>query len=78
MKAALTWLSRLLSEGDGSPSTKRVLFFIAVVGITGVIIGYVAVKRQLDTSVVDLSKAVLFSTGGAYGVGRIAEATENK
>lgn len=72
MNKVLVWLGRMLSEPDGTPSTKRVLFALSVVACLAFVAGYL-LKKGLDQQVVDLAKSVLFTTGGAYGVGRFAE-----
>ena len=72
MKPVLAWISRALSEGDGSPSIKRVLFALSVIACLAFIAGYL-IKHGLDEHAIDLAKTTLFTTGGAYTVGRIAE-----
>lgn len=67
-----TWIGKMLSEADGTPSTKRMLFVLAVVSCLAFVAGYL-LKKNLDQNVVDLAKTILYTTGGAYGLGRYAE-----
>lgn len=67
-----TWIGKMLSESDGTPSTKRFLFAVAVLSCLAFVAGYL-LKKGLDQGVIDLAKTVLYTTGGAYGVGRFAE-----
>jgi hypothetical protein len=72
------WVSKMLSEGDGTPSVKRVLFALSVAGCLSFTAGHIVAHRGLDSAAIDLAKTTLLTTGTAYGVGRITEATEKK
>jgi hypothetical protein len=72
-----TWLARLLSEGDGSPSTKRVLFAIALLASIIFCAIDLGINRHLTSVSADLCKCAIYATAGAYGVGRCAEANES-
>ena len=66
------WLHKMLSERDGSPSTKRVLFSAAVAaGLLVFVANYV--QHGLTSEGVSLLTAILVATGGAYVGGRFAE-----
>ncbi len=70
-KKILIWLSKMLSEGDGTPSTKRVCFFCAICACIIFCAGLLCSKNaQLC---VDLAKWLLTAAGGAYGITRFAE-----
>lgn len=71
------WISKLLSEGDGTPSTKRVLFSLAVVSAVAFAGGDICAARALTDHAVSLLQTALLYTAGAYGAGRFAEAAEN-
>jgi hypothetical protein len=75
MNRALSWISRALSEGDGSPSIKRLLFAVTVVASLAFIAGYL-ISHGLDANAIDLAKTTLLTTGGAYTAGRFAESRE--
>lgn len=75
---AKAWLSKLLSEADGSPSTKRVLFTIVIVSVLTFCAIDIGLRHGLTGTTSDLLKCVVAATGGAFGLGRCAEAYENK
>ena len=67
----------MLSEGDGSPSSKRVLFCFAVVAAIA-FCGYdIAIHRGLTPLSVQLASAALVATGGSYAISRFAETAES-
>ena len=77
MKAFKQWLSKMLAEKDGTPSTKRVLFTVAVLVTLGLVGVSVWLRLPIDENAKDLCKFIVGSTAAAYGVGRCAEAHEN-
>jgi fumarate reductase subunit D len=77
MKPAIAWIAKMMSEGDGSPSTKRILFVVSVLACL-VFCAVHVVMHGLESNTIDLAKGVLFTTGGAYTAGRFAEATEKQ
>ena len=66
------WFAKMLSEPDGTPSSRRVLFALAVVACLTFCAGYL-VKQGMDEKLVDLAKTVLYTTGGATTIGKFAE-----
>ena len=71
LAAAFHWLSRALSEGDGTPSSKR-LFFAAAVFAAIAFCAYDIIRHNgLTPQTIDLSKTVLYVTATAYGVTRL-------
>jgi hypothetical protein len=76
-KAVATWITKAFSEGDGSPSVKRLLFGVAVISAILFCAIDLTIHRGLTSTAGDLLKNIGFVTGGAYGIGRFAEATEN-
>ena len=66
----------MLSEGDGSPSTKRVLFAIAVLAAISFSAYDIFAHRGLTPLSVQLASAALVATGGAYAGARFAESNE--
>ena len=62
----------MLSEGDGTPSTKRVCFFIAINAAVGLCLG-LFLRHGLEALAVDLMKWVVTACGTAYGITRFAE-----
>ena len=70
------WISRMLSEGDGSPSTKRVLFCVAVASAIAFCVYDIAIHNGLTPMSVQLASATLVATGGSYAVSRFAESNE--
>jgi len=72
------WLQKLIGEADGSPSTRRVLFAVAVVFVLGFCVGDFTANRAISSNAVTLLQSVLYTTGGAVAIGRFAEASENK
>jgi hypothetical protein len=71
------WLSRMLSEGDGSPSMKRFMFVGACSSAIFFCAADFVMHGGLSSNMLQLFNTVIVTTGGAYSVGRIAEATEN-
>lgn len=63
----------MLSEKDGTPSTKRVLFCGAVFSSIAYCAVHVIAHRGLDAILVDLAKAILIATAPTYAIGRFAE-----
>jgi hypothetical protein len=72
------WFQKLIGEADGSPSTRRLLFIVAVVFVLGFCAGDFTANRSISPNAVSLLQTVLYATGGAVTIGRFAEASENK
>lgn len=68
----MTWLLRTLAEPDGTPSSRRVLFAMAVSWALGLCTGLLA-KGHVD-QVVRLAESTVWATAGAVAVGKFAEA----
>jgi|GEM_PF-4453196 len=66
----------MLSEGDGSPSTKRVLFSVAVAAAIAFCVYDIVIHRGLTPMSVQLATATLVATGGSFAVSRFAESIE--
>jgi hypothetical protein len=67
-----SWLQKVLSESDGTPSVKRLVYVAAVAWAMGLTTGALT-KYGLTPEVVDLTKTLLYVCGGGYAVGRFAE-----
>jgi hypothetical protein len=65
------WISRMLSEGDGTPSTKRVAFLLAITSAIILCLGLFV--RHDSAPAVDLMKWIVTAAGTAYGITRFAE-----
>lgn len=65
------WLSRMLSEGDGTPSTKRVCFFGTTLAAI-IFCGCLLCSKNAALGV-DLAKWLLTTVGGAFAITRLAE-----
>ena len=72
MNKASQWLLKMLSEPDGTPSSRRILFALSVVACLTFCAGYL-VKKGMDDKLVDLAKTVLYTTGGSTTIGKFAE-----
>jgi hypothetical protein len=70
----MAWISRVFSEADGKPSSRRILFAIAVAFAMGLATGALWLQRGLTAETVDLAKTVLYTTAAALGIGKFAEA----
>lgn len=66
------WFKRLLSEQNGEPSSRRLLFFTVVMVTLGYL-GYHIYKHGLDAFWADVTKMLVLTTGGAATAGRFAE-----
>ena len=66
------WISKMLSEPDGTPSSGRLLFAIAVAACLAFCTGY-WLKKGMDEKMVDLAKTVLYATGGNAAARKFAE-----
>jgi hypothetical protein len=65
------WFARMVSEGDGTPSSKRFCFVTAMLAAL-IIAGALCYFRQ-EAAAVDLVKAILIAAGAAYSITRWAE-----
>ena len=68
----IQWVAQMLSEGDGTPSTKRVCFLLAITSALCLCLG-LFLRHGFEALVVDLAKSVLITAGAAYGITRWAE-----
>ncbi len=73
MKRVRDWLQRMLSEGDGSPSTKRVVFVVAAAIALALCVADFVKFRALTNNCVQLATIVITTSGAAYTAGRFAE-----
>ena len=71
-RSIIKWVSLMLSEGDGTPSAKRVCFLLAITSSIALCFG-LFLRHGFEALVVDLAKSVLITAGAAYGVTRWAE-----
>jgi hypothetical protein len=67
------FLSGSLSETDGTPSSKRLLFFLSVAASLGFCAFDVIKHGGLNPQVIDLAKFVLGVTGAANVASRISD-----
>ena len=71
------WLSMLFSEAPGEPSIRRVAFGVTVLFVMALcFVG--AFRGGLGDGVVTLAVTLVTATTGAVGIGRFAEAMENR
>ena len=70
------WVDRALSEMNGKPSTRRLLFALVVVYVLGLVTGALYVQRILTPEMTDLLKVALYTTGGTIAVGRLTGASK--
>ena len=75
---AMAWVGKALSEENGSPSTKRILFALVTLYSLGIVTGIAAIAKSLSPECLDLLKTLIYATGGAYAVGRFAEGKPNE
>jgi hypothetical protein len=71
--AALHWLAGCLSEADGTPSTKRLLYATAVVAALLFCAFDMAMHGGITDKSLDLTKLIIETTTAAYTVTRFAE-----
>lgn len=67
-----TWIGKMFSEADGTPSSGRMLFALAVVASLAFCGGYL-IRKGMDEKMVDLAKTVLYATGGNAAARKFAE-----
>jgi hypothetical protein len=70
------WLKRMLSEGDGEPSVRRVVFFLSFVfGVA-----FCIANRQIEISngIKEIAITIITASFSVMGLGRVAEALETK
>jgi hypothetical protein len=72
MKLGQFFVKMLSEPGTGEPSSKRVLFTLAIVCTLSFAGGSIW-RTSLDATVADLLKFIVGATAGAYGVARFAE-----
>lgn len=66
------WILRTFADTDGTPSSRRVLYAMAVAWGLGLATGLLA-KGHAEAAV-DLSKSIVWAAAGAVAVGKFAEA----
>jgi hypothetical protein len=64
------WFAHMMSEGDGTPSSKRFCYVAAMLAAIGIAIWLYHKDAALA---VDLVKAILIAAGAAYSITRWAE-----
>lgn len=69
----LTWLSKAFSEPDGSPSSRRILFAIAVGYALGLATAALCVQRILTPEIVSIVETCIWAAAACLGVGKFAE-----
>ena len=69
----MNWLKEVFSEPDGTPSSRRILFAIAIVYALGLVTGALYKAPVLTPEMVDVIKTVLWTAAAALGVGKFAE-----
>ena len=69
----LTWLGKAFSEPDGSPSSRRILFAIAVAYALGLATAALSFTRTLTPEIVSVLETCIWATAAALGVGKFAE-----
>jgi hypothetical protein len=65
------WFARMMSEGDGTPSSKRFCFVLAMLAAIAIAVALYYFNKE--TLSVDLVKAILIAAGAAYSITRWAE-----
>jgi hypothetical protein len=73
-------ISKYLTEPRGGESSRRLIWFTVAIWCLGMFSAYIPLKG-LDDKIVDIIKTLIYVSGGAVVVGRIAEAmdgNENK
>jgi hypothetical protein len=68
----IAWIKQVLSESDGTPSTKRHLFWLVVVALL-LYLGYDLRHHGITETWSTVAMALIASTGGAFTIGRFAE-----
>lgn len=68
MARAARWIGQAFSEGDGSPSSKRLFFGASVFSTIGFCTFEVIKQGKITPEVIQLSTTLLGFTGAAYGV----------
>ncbi len=76
MDSLLNWLKGALSEKDGTPSSKRLLYAAAVFAALGFVGWDTHLHHGLTLQGVAVLQLTVGSTAAAYIGGRIAEAKE--
>jgi hypothetical protein len=71
-----SWLKRLLSEGDGEPSVRRVVFFLSF--LFGAVFCVAYREAEISDSVKEIVITIITGSFSVMGLGRVAEALESK
>lgn len=66
------FLKQALSETDGTPSSKRLVYFLVIVSVIG-LCWYIVVKYGIIEQLVTMINSLIYSSSAAYGVGRSME-----
>ena len=70
------FFERMISEEEGWPSTRRVLYIICLFFAFGVVLGALWAEKKLTVEMVDIVKTALYTTGGALAIGKFAEKSD--
>ena len=77
MNGALTWLSRMLSESDGTPSSKRTAFVLTVGVMCGIAIALTCItctdKALAAQTLQDIVPWLAAAGGFGYVGGKVAD-----
>ena len=68
-----SWWARVWSEGDGTPSSRRMLFALVVVYTLGLVTASLVIQHGIVDQTKDLIEALVWATAGTVTVSRFAE-----
>ena len=71
MNTLLSWVNRMLSEADGTPSSKRLAFVMVIGVLSGIAIALTAVTCSDARLAADTLKSVVGWLGSAGGLGYV-------
>lgn len=63
------FLRHSLSETDGTPSSKRLIYFLVIVSVIA-LCWYIVIKYGIIEQLVTMINSLIYSSSAAYGVGR--------
>lgn len=68
----LTFIKDCLSESDGTPSSKRLVYFMVI--LLGIFLcGFIIIKFGVINQLVSIFNSLMYSSAGTVGVGRAME-----